>query len=915
MNKWRKFGAYVVVMLIAAVCMQLYTTISDRNILSQKRASPQGRLPYYVEPLHYDLKLRVNPADDGFLGKVKIDIDIKKPLREIWLHGQGIDAKYVVLQSKQGAIELSYQEMADSGVVRLEAERTVLPQQAVLEIAFEAPFDTKLAGLYKITEKGRPYVFSQFEPIDARKAFPSFDEPRFKVTFDIALEIRNDDKGFANTPQIKEELLPDGFKRLTFARTKPLPTYLVAMAVGDFDVVEYGSIAPSSVRDQPIPLRGITTKGKGEQFAFALANTASILETLEQYFATPYPYEKLDLVAVPDFWAGGMENAGLITYREQLILMGENPSLSQQRSFASIHAHELAHQWFGNLVTMPWWDDLWLNEAFATWMANRAMTDWNAKFESSRNMLRWGHNVMTRDALVNARKVREPIVNNEVIESAFNGITYRKGGAVLSMFERFIGERVFRLGVQNHMQRFAHGHATAHDFIESMELVSDKEGLKEAFFSFLTQPGVPKVNLDWTCENHQVSLLVKQSRYLPLLGAEIENDQVWSLPVCMTLLPSQTDFLAGAESQDICHMIDKPEQRFIIQSDCPRAIMPNNRGSGYYRFSYDQQQWKDLLSVIEQLNAGEKFSLANNLAAAFRAGDVDANFYVRASRSFVSQDDWDLVSAPMKELQFISDYIASPSDKERLAIYLEQLYRPVIERIGLTANSEEDQIKPVATALLRRNVVEFLALRVNEPKLREELVDLAIEYVGYRGRGHYDGDINYDALSQDLAATALSVAVQELGEPFFDALNERIDESSDSAFRQAGLVALGAALDPTLAEQVRSKALGLSLKTNERGYLISSQLRYKQHHRDVYQWMKTYFSPLSQVLPESLVEYTPTIAAGFCNLSDAKDVETFFSQHIVDRKGAQRNLAITLERIRNCAALKAHQSAVEFELE
>lgn len=914
MNKWRKLGAFIVVMLIAAVSVQLYTTISDRHTISQKRASPQGPLPQYVEPLHYDLRLRVNPAEDKFTGFVKIDLDIKKPLREIWLHGQGIDAKYATLKSKQGDIELSYQEMADSGVVRLEAERTVLPQQAELEIEFSAPFDTKLAGLYKVTEKGNPYVFTQFEPIDARKAFPSFDEPRFKVTFDVALEIKQQDKGFANTPQIKEELLPDGFKRLTFARTKPLPTYLVAFAVGDFDVVEYGDIAPSNVREQAIPLRGITTKGKGEQFSYALANTASILATLEEYFGTPYPYEKLDLVAVPDFIAGGMENVGLITYREQLILMGESPSFGQQRNFASIHAHELAHQWFGNLVTMPWWDDLWLNESFATWMANRAMTDWDAKFESSRNMLHWGHGVMSQDSLVNARKVREPIAKNEMIESAFSRITYQKGGAVLSMFERYIGEHVFRLGVQNHMQRFAHGHATAHDFIESMEQVSDKPGLKKAFFSFLTQPGVPTVNLNWTCDEHQVTLSVEQSRYLPL-GVGDNKNQVWSLPVCMTLLPSQIDFLAGKPSQDICHMIDKPQQRFIIQSGCPHAVMPNNLGSGYYRFSYGPSQWKNLLDVIDQLNTSEKYSIANNLAAAFRAGDIDANFYVKAAGIFAAQDEWDLISAPMNELKFIGDSMVSSSDKELLASFTEKLYLPVLKRIGLSADSEEDHVKPVATALLRRRVVEFLALRTKEPQLREQLTDMAIEYIGYQGRGHYDGDIKHEALNRDLAATAMSVAVQELGAPFFDALNERIDESSDSAFRQAGLVALGAALDQTLAEQVRSKALGLSLKTNERAYLISSQLRYKQHRHDVYEWMKTYFSPLSKVLPENLVEYTPTIASRFCDVKDADDVEAFFSDHLADNKAAKRNLATTLESIRNCAALKAHQKDVRLQLE
>ncbi|MCJ8269478.1 MAG: M1 family metallopeptidase [Psychrosphaera sp.] len=294
---------------------------------------------------------------------------------------------------------------------------------------------------------------------------------------------------------------------------------------------------------------------------YALENTASILATLEAYFGTPYPYEKLDLVAVPDFGAGGMENAGLILYREQLLLLGDSPTFSQQRHYASIHAHELAHQWFGNLVTMPWWDDLWLNEAFATWMANRAMNDWNPKFEFSRASVRQGHYVMKEDALISARQVREPVLNNDTIMSAFDGITYQKGGAVLQMFERFIGRETFQQGVQYHMKRFAFGHATANDFIESIEHVADNKGLKAAFFSFLTQPGVPTVELDWQCSDgvggkgDSAKITIKQSRYLPL-GSTGDPLQYWHLPVCLTLLNNLTPGINHGEQPSVCTIIE-----------------------------------------------------------------------------------------------------------------------------------------------------------------------------------------------------------------------------------------------------------------------------------------------------------------------------------------------------------------------
>ena len=908
MNKWKHFFTFLIIVAVGLFCFQIYSTIDNRTLSAEKRSSPQGQLPDNIAPLGYHLTLRIDPYSDYFSGVVKIKVNIIKPVIEIWLHGESINADKVVLHGKRGTVALNYKEMGDSGVVRLTANETIPVQVAELEIHFNAPFDTKLTGLYKVEENELSYIFSQFEATYARKAFPSFDEPRFKVPFDVVLEIKQDQKGFANTPQLSEKLLDDGYKQLTFAQPTPLPTYLVAFAVGDFDVVEFDDIAPSDIRKKSIPLRGISVKGKGDKMQYALENTAAILETLESYFGTPYPYEKLDLVAVPDFGAGGMENAGLILYRERLLLLGDSPTFSQQRQYASIHAHELAHQWFGNLVTMPWWDDLWLNEAFATWMANRAMHEWNPKFEFSRASVRQGHYVMKEDALISARQVREPVQNNDTIMSAFDSITYQKGGAVLQMFERFIGSETFRKGVQYHMKRFAYGHATANDFIESIEHVADNKGLKAAFFSFLTQPGVPTVELDWQCQAGQgAKITIKQSRYLPL-GSTGDPLQYWHLPVCLTLLNNLTPGINHGVQPSVSTIVTEAQQT-IETPFCPLAIMPNNRGSGYYRFSMNQEQWQQLLKHLDKLSVSEKYSVANNLAAAFRAGDIDASYYVKAVKPFTQEQDWDLITTPIGELQFIANYIATPSEKEQLAVYLDYLYRPILDRLGLKADTQDDKNNPVATSLLRRNIVNFMALRVKEPNLRSELLVVAKAYIGFEG----DNQLDKTVINQDLAGAALTVGVQMLGRPYFDALNEMIDDSSDSVFRRAGLRALGSTTEPDLADEVRSMILSLSVKNNERGYLIGAQMRYKENHHAVYEWLKTYFAVLSTVLPEMVLAYTPIVGSGFCTLEDAADLEAFFNEQTAHIPGAQRNLDKTLERIRICVALKNNQNGIEFE--
>ncbi|MFT4925280.1 MAG: alanyl aminopeptidase [Phenylobacterium sp.] len=910
MNKWQKLLAVLLCIGAGVFCFRVISNVQYERDLAEKRSSPQAQLPDTVVPLGYALTLRVDPQKAGFSGVVKIQLQIKKAVKEIWLHGQNISASHVTLHTQDDSIDLSYQEMGDSGVVHLTTKRTLLPQTAELEIHYTAAYDPHLLGLYKVEDNQLPYIFSQFEAIGARKAFPGFDEPRFKVPFDLTLEIKQGDKGFTNTPQISSENLADGYQRLTFATTKPLPTYLLAFAVGDLDVVEYQPVPASSVRATPLPLRGIAVKGKGKQLQFALQNTASILAILEDYFGTPYPYQKLDLVAVPDFAAGAMENAGIITYREQLLLLGDSPTYAEQRAFARVHTHELSHQWFGNLVTMPWWDDIWLNEAFATWITNKAVNQWKPGFEFSRNLMRRGHWVMTEDALVSARPVREKITSNDDIENAFDRITSAKGGAVLQMFERFIGEQTFRKGVQYHLKRFAFGHADADDFIESIEHVSGNSGLKAAYFSFLTQPGVPKVEVDWHCSgsgaDSVVNLSLKQSRYLPL-GSTGNSEQLWNLPVCLTLIDNNP-LAASHRSAPVCTIITEAEQSLTVREDCPVAVMPNNEGSGYYRFSYPQSKWFGLLGQFKALSTVEKYAVANNLAAAFRDGDIDASFYINAAKPFAREEQWDLITAPMHGLAFIDDYIANPSEKEQLAVFLDELYRPLLNQLGLQARSARDKKTPVGTSLLRRQLIEFMALRVKDAQLRAQLLGLAKSYIGYLGNQQLDTSV----LNPDLVYAALAVAVGELGKPYFDALKDRIHESSDAMFRQRGLEALGAAVDPELAKEVRSMVLSLSLKNNERAYLVSSQLRNVEHRPAVYQWLKSYFGVLSAVLPQSLMAISPKVASGFCSKERALDVATFFSDKIDNIAGARHHLEMTLERINICVAIKANQQGLLF---
>ncbi|MBI4230004.1 MAG: M1 family peptidase, partial [Planctomycetes bacterium] len=332
-----------------------------------------GRLPAGVRPTRYDVSLRVDPRRERFEGTVSIALAVEVPTRTIFLHALDIAAKRVVLKGAGGrsipgtlARATAQGSEPDEGEVEISLSQEASAGAATLEIAYDAPFNGQMAGLYRVKDRDDWYAFTQFEAADARRCFPCFDEPSFKVPLRATVAVPDGMLAFSNGPEESRQTR-DGWTTFTFLETPPLPTYLVAFVAGALDVVQYRGRCAT-------PLRALAARGKGEQTELALRFSAELLGVLEEYFGRPYPYAKLDIAALPEFSSGAMENAGLITFREELLLGYERTATrSRLRSMANVIAHEISHQWFGNLVTMRWWDDLWLNESFATFMATIAM--------------------------------------------------------------------------------------------------------------------------------------------------------------------------------------------------------------------------------------------------------------------------------------------------------------------------------------------------------------------------------------------------------------------------------------------------------------------------------------------------------------------------------------------------------------
>jgi cytosol alanyl aminopeptidase len=858
---------------------------------------PVGRLPKSVRPTGYKLHLRILPESPTFSGQVQIATIFDQPRDGIWLHGKDIDVQraFAVLPAGR-RIDATYGEVHASGVARLEFADTVPAGEAVLHFEYEAPFNERLAGLYRVEEGGNYYAVTQFEAIEARRVFPGFDEPAFKVPFDISVTANAGDVVIANTPETASEDLGEGLVKRTFATTKPLPTYLIAFAAGPYDLVTAGDIAPlANVRVRPVPLRAVAARGKGPNLAYALEHTPGILDPLERYFGVEYPYEKLDLIAAPDFAFGAMENAGAIVYTERLLLLNADAPLRQRRAYALVHAHELAHQWFGNLVTPEWWSDIWLNEAFATWMGNKAAHAWNPEGHFGRETLRDAlENAMPVDSLASARQIRQPVTRNQDIINAFDSITYDKGGAVLSMFESYLGEKAFRDGVRLHMKRYTHGVANTEQFMESLADGSGDPNVVPAFSSFIDQPGVPLVSAKADCTGAGTArVTLGQGPYRPL-GSKIPAGRRWKIPACIRAIGTK-----GAEK--VCALIDGDQATLELKGACPKAVMPNADGAGYYRFTLDAEGWQALTASFRRLNTKEALSFAGSLMAALDADEIGTADFFEGLRAAAGHEAWDVAAFPIGHLTALGDAVLDTEHREKLHEFGAQLYKPRLDKIGLLPKEAEDE----AARLLRVPLATYLALHARVEAIRERLSLMGQDYIGYED----GGEIHPEAAPPDLRPLALTVAAQEVGRPFTESLAHVLAESGDAELRRAVTQALAAVEDPHIAADIRAFTLGDTMRLREILTVIQGQLRNPAIRDDAWNWYRTNFDALMDKLPPWARNNAPGAVKSFCSNRHLREAREFFSEKASSLPGAELALGQAVETIELCIALKGARGA------
>ncbi len=844
-------------------------------------ALPLGQLPTTVEPTRYRLDLTIEPDKPRFSGVVEIDVELKKPVRKIFLHGRELTVDPVIARLPDGTgVAGTYEQVHETGVAKLTFEKELPKGKATLRLAYNARFESTPDSLTSMTDNGEKYAWTQFEEISARRAFPCFDEPRFKTPFDITITARKTDAVVTNTHAIKEEPVSATLKKTIFAPTKPLPTYLVALIVGPYDVEEGPTIPAVRSRLNTIALRGVTVRGKGVRSRYALMETPPLVRYLEDYFAAPYPYSKLDLIAPPNFTAGGMENAGAITYTERGILLDDSAPLQQKRYFALLHAHEVAHMWFGDLVTPKWWDDIWLNESFASWMGNKsAAVVWPAN-EFARETIRDALEVMDTDSLSTARAIRQPIKSNDDIFNAFDGLTYRKGAGVLAMFESYLGEEAFREGVRTLMSRFAHGNANVHDFMESLAKGSGKPEVVPAFESFLNQPGVPLVRVKATCSDRDLIVELRQSPY----GAKSASDKrKWSIPICIR------EVVNGRYRN--CSMLTEQVARLTAPQQCGAVLMPNAEGTGYYRFAMANADWQKLIDQRVRLSPGEQLALLHSLRAAFRSGETDAKTYMAALRAVGTGNTWDTVQLAGRFLLELRSELLTKNDLPLFEQATRGWFSPALASAGLEPKRRE----PRAAALLRAELADAMVRVARDPGTVTSLAAKGAETLRAMATGRPP-----EPVAPELLQMALWAAIYSGGETVARDAVAAIKGSSDAQFRNMVIAALAAARDHLANQEIEEFIVSGALTVREQGAYMRNAFEDAERRHGVWAWLRRDFKRISASIPRDARSRLVGLAGNLCDNQSRAEIEWFYKPMIGAISGAPRVYANALEKVDRC---------------
>lgn len=850
----------------------------------ERHTPPRLRLDDTAKPTHYAARISFDPSQPTFRGVIDIDLKVARPADVIWLNGTELTVDKATV-TVNGATLPARAVAGGEDFLGFAVDKPLPAGAAKLHVEYRGNISRKDdRGLFAQKEGDRWYGITQFEPIFARRVFPCYDEPSVKVPWQLTLEVPEKLAALSNTPPVGEKAEHPGMKTVTFAPTPPLPSYLIAFAAGPYDLVDGGK---GGLKATAVRIAAPFQRGKDARYPASVS--AKIVELLEHYFGSAYPFGKLDVVAIPITTSfGAMENPGMVTFAQGIVVAKpSNHGLGYEREYATVAAHEFAHQWFGDLVTMKWWDDIWLNESFASWMEGKIIDAWHPEWTKGTSFVEARAAALRSDALVTARQIRQPIESSNDIYNAFDAITYEKGESVLAMFERFVGADKFQRGIRDYLAAHANGNAGADDFVAAISHAAGRD-LGAAWRTFLDQPGAPMLDVSLSCgAGKPASLTVAQQRFLPV-GSKGSTHQTWEIPMCVR-------WAADGKTERACTLVTREKQTVPLgnTAGCPSFLLANDDEVGYYRAAYPSELLQKLLGADgrKQLTLPETVGLLDDVSALTRAGRMPLGDALALTPS-LAEDPRRQVAEEVLDLgRGLHNWLVPKAEQANYARYLEKVWGEKARALGWTARPGDDD----DTKLLRPELVATVADFGQDKQLRAEARTLATKWLTDR-----------TAVDPDTIGDVLHVAARAGDRALFEKFHAEAKRATDREDRIMLLHALGSFSDPKLAR--RALAIVSSNEFDPRESLsILRAMRLEPWQRQMaWDYIKANFDTLTKRLSAEMMANAPYLA-NFCDEAHERDMEQFFKDRSPKLPGGPRILAQAGERIELCRAYVAAQ--------
>ena len=831
------------------------------------------QLPRTVLPENYQLTLTPNFQTDRFGGDETIRVRVGEPTSAITLNAAEISFEEATVTQNGATQRAQVSTDAKAETATLSLPQGLAAGPATIHIRYTGILNNELRGFYLSKVGNRDYGVTQFEPADARRAYPCFDQPDMKATFELTAIVPKADMAISNGKAVSDTPGPGPDKHtVKFSTTPKMSSYLLALAVGEFQC-EAGEADGIPVRVCGTPEQ----KGRGH---FALQAAEYSLNYYDHYFGIKYPYGKLDIIGVPDFSAGAMENVGCIIGRDLLYFVDpQSSSYFLQKVVAQDGvAHEMAHQWFGDLVTMKWWDDLWLNEGFATWMSAKPIAAWKPEWNLATDDVESAAQAMAVDSLNSTHPIHQDVQTPAQALELVDVISYDKTAAVLRMVEGYVGPGLFRKGINAYLSKHAYSNATAPDFWTAIAAAAKKPA-DQVMSSFVLQPGVPLVSVSASCSNGNSKVELSQTRYFrnrELLNAG--SNELWQIPVCLK-----------AGNREKCELLTRKSQTVELTGCGP--VYANAGARGYYFSGYDAENLHHLAAAAEQeLTPPERVQLLEDAWAAMRVDRVKAGDYLALAEALKDDPTRAVIEQLSQQLDYLDSHLTTAADRQQYQAWVRNTFAPVGERLGWTpqANDSEEQ------RARRADLLRLVGGIGHDPKLMEfsrQLTEKALQG---------------GAVDPTLIYPALAIATREGDAALYDAIQKRAQSatSPEDSFRY--MQALTNFRTPELVQRTVEYALSPQVRSQDAPYIIGGLMNNAHNRGQAWDFIRQHWAQVEAKLTNFSTGTVVDGAGNFCDATHQQQVQEFFTQHPIP--SAQRTLQQSLEFIGDCVDLKTQQA-------